>query len=291
MRVGIAVLPEHDWPATRAIFAHLEELGFDHAWTYDHLSWRTLRDGPWHAAVPLLAAAAASTTRLRLGTLVASPNFRQPVPFAKDLMTLDAVSNGRFTLGIGAGSASHDASVLGTPAWPLAERTARFAEFVDLLDTLLTESATTFTGQYYAASDARMVPGCVQQPRLPFAIAATGPRGMAVVAKHAQTWVTFGDPALPEADHFAGLPRLLAMLDTACAAIGRDPASIDRLVLTGALGPNFFDSVPEFTDAVGRYAALGFTDVVLHYPRGSEPYRGDVAMLDAIAAALPALSG
>ena len=289
MRVGIAVLPEHGWPATRTIFTHLEDLGFDHAWTYDHLSWRTMRDGPWHAAVPLLTAVAASTTRLRLGTLVASPNFRHPVSFAKDLMTLDAVSNGRLTLGLGAGTASHDASVLGAPAWPAAERTARFAEFVDLLDTLLTSPATTFAGQYYSASDARMIPGGVQQPRLPFAIAATGPRGMAVVAQHAQTWVTFGDPALPEADHFTGLPRLVARLDTACAAIGRDPASIDRLVLTGALGPNSFDSVAEFTDAVGRYTELGFTDVVLHYPRTSEPYRGDVAMLDAIASTLPAL--
>jgi len=84
-------------------------------------------------------------------------------------------------LGVGAGTASHDASVLGTPAWSPAERTARFAEFVDLLDTLLTNPATTFAGQYYCASDARMLPGCVQQPRLPFAIAATGPAPVTVV--------------------------------------------------------------------------------------------------------------
>jgi alkanesulfonate monooxygenase SsuD/methylene tetrahydromethanopterin reductase-like flavin-dependent oxidoreductase (luciferase family) len=289
MRVGVVVLPEHSWPATRAIYSHVEELGFDHAWTYDHLSWRTLRDGPWHAAVPLLSAIAATTARLRLGTLVASPNFRHPVPFAKELMTLDEISNGRVILGIGAGTANHDASVLGTPPWSPAERTARFEEFVELLDGLLTTSAVTYEGAYYSASDARTIPGCVQRPRLPFAIAATGPRGMAVAARHAQTWVTFGDPALPASEHFEGLPRLIRLLDAACEAAGRDPASIDRLVLTGALGPDSSSSPDEFTDAVGRYATLGFTDVVVHYPRPAEPYSGDAAALDAIAEVLPTL--
>ncbi len=74
----------------------------DHAWTYDHLTWRNLRDGPWFGAVPTLAAAALVTSRIRLGTLVASANFRHPVPFAKELMTLDDLSHGRFTLGVGA---------------------------------------------------------------------------------------------------------------------------------------------------------------------------------------------
>ena len=69
--------------------AMAEELGFDHGWTYDHLTWRTFRDSTWFAAVPQLAAAAMVTERVRIGTLVASPNFRHPVPFAKDLITLD----------------------------------------------------------------------------------------------------------------------------------------------------------------------------------------------------------
>ena len=59
-------------------------------WTYDHLSWRHLRDKPWFAAVPMLAAAAAVAGRIRLGPLVATPNFRHPVPFAKEVITLDA---------------------------------------------------------------------------------------------------------------------------------------------------------------------------------------------------------
>jgi alkanesulfonate monooxygenase SsuD/methylene tetrahydromethanopterin reductase-like flavin-dependent oxidoreductase (luciferase family) len=286
MRVGIAVLPDHSWPEARRIFTRVEALGFAHAWTYDHLSWRTMRDGPWHAAVPLLSAVAATTSRIRLGTLVASPNFRHPVTFAKELMTLDEVSGGRVTLGFGAGTKAHDATVLGQPAWSLAERTARFAEFVELLDVLLTNPATTYKGRFYAAEDARMLPGCVQKPRVPFAIAATGPRGMSVVARHAATWVTYGDPNRPAEEHFEGLPRLIELLDAACEAAGRDPKSIDRLVLTGSLGPSSCDSPAQFTEAIERYRALGFTDVVLHYPRPSEPYAGDPAVLDAIAASV-----
>jgi len=289
MRVGVCVLPDRSWPETRRIFTHLEELGFDHGWTYDHLSWRTLRDGPWHAAIPWLTAVAVKTSRIRLGTLVASPNFRHPVAFAKELMTLDEVSRGRGIVGFGAGSRSHDATVLGHAAWPLAERTARFAEFVELLDLLLTSAATTYRGRFYAADDARMIPGCVQSPRVPFAIAATGPRGMSVVARHAQTWVTFGDPNRPAEEHFEGLAPLVRMLDAACEKVGRDPKSVERLVLTGSLGPNSFESVDRFTEAVDRYRALGFTDVVLHHPRPAEPYAGDPRLLDAIARVLPSL--
>jgi alkanesulfonate monooxygenase SsuD/methylene tetrahydromethanopterin reductase-like flavin-dependent oxidoreductase (luciferase family) len=286
MRFGVAVLPEHRWPRAREIFRRVEELGFDHAWTYDHLSWRTLRDGPWFGAIPLLSAVAAVTSRLRLGTLVASPNFRHPVPFAKELMSLDDVSEGRLTLGVGAGTINHDATVLGNPAWTPHERADRFEEFVVLLDELLTSDAVDHAGTFYAAVDARMLPGCVQQPRIPFAIAGNGPRGMRLVAEHAQTWVTFGDPARTGNDHFAGLPRLIAMVEAACADIGRDPATLDRLVLTGSGGPDFFGSAAEFTDAAGRYADLGFTDVVLHYPRIGDPYAGQPAVLEDIAAAL-----
>jgi alkanesulfonate monooxygenase SsuD/methylene tetrahydromethanopterin reductase-like flavin-dependent oxidoreductase (luciferase family) len=286
MRFGVAVLPEQHWPESRRIFRRIEDLGFDHAWTYDHLSWRTLRDGPWYGAMPLLSAVAAVTSRIRLGTLVASPNFRHPVPFAKELMTLDDLCGGRFTLGFGAGTVNHDASVLGQPPWTPAERAERFEEFVDLLDQLLSTAAVDHRGRHYAAKDARTIPAGVQLPRIPFALAAGGPRGMRLVARQGACWVTFGDPALPPEQHFAGLPRLIGMLEDACEAERRDPATVDRLLLTGSSGPDFFGSAAELADAAGRYAELGFTDMVVHYPRPSEPHAGDPEVLDELAAAL-----
>ena len=174
MRLGVCILPELRWPEQRRLWHRAEELGFDHAWTYDHLAWRSLRDDPWFGAVPTLTAAALATSRIRIGPLVASPNFRHPVPFAKELVTLDDVSVGRLTLGIGAGGEGWDASILGQKPWSARERADHFEEFVELLDSLLRGSETTFDGRWYSADEARTYPGCVQQPRIPFAIAAAG---------------------------------------------------------------------------------------------------------------------
>ena len=114
--------------------------------------------------MPTLAAAAVVTTRMRLGTLVASSNFRHSVSFAKEIITLDDVSAGRFTLGIGAGGDGWDATVLGQRAWSRRERAERFVEFVHLLDRLLRDPATSYQGRFYSANEARTYPGCVQEP-------------------------------------------------------------------------------------------------------------------------------
>ena len=196
MRIGIVLLPQDRWAEARQRWRQAEDYGFDHAWTYDHLAWRSLADEPWYATVPLLAAAAVVTERIRLGTWVASPNFRHPVPFAKEVMGLDELSDGRLLLGVGAGGGGFDAGVLGEAPTP-AQRTARFGEFVDLLDALLTAPVTEWLGEHYEAHGARMVPGCVQQPRVPFVLAANGPKAMRVAVRHGQGWATVG-PAVDE---------------------------------------------------------------------------------------------
>lgn len=274
MRLGVLILPEERWSAARDRWRAAEDLGFHHAWTYDHLTWRTFRDKIWFGAVPTLAAAAETTSRLRLGTLVASPNFRHPVPFAKELMTLDDISNGRFTLGLGAGSDGFDALALGTKPWLPRERADRFEEFVALLDQLLKEPATTYEGRYYSAHEARGVPGCVQQPRLPFAIAATGPRGMRLAARYGEIWVTVDSRG-------AGREEV-SRLDEICLEMGRDPTSLRRLALLG-FRERPLESIEAFRDVLGRHAGLGFTDLVLHWPRSDEPFRNDRAVLEQIA--------
>ena len=137
MRFGTIILPIYSWRDGQAIWRRAEQLGFHAAYTYDHLSWRTFRDGPWFATMPTLAAAAIATETIRLGTMVTNPNFRHPVTLAKDLMTLDDISYGRITLGIGAGGSGFDATVLGNAPWSPRERADRFEEFLPLLSTLL----------------------------------------------------------------------------------------------------------------------------------------------------------
>ncbi len=255
-----------------------EALGFKHAWTYDHLTWRSLRDSSWFGAVPTLAAAALDTETIRLGTLVASPNFRHPLPFAKELMTLDDLSGGRVTAGLGAGGTGWDATALGQEAWHPGERAERFAEFVTALDVILASPASDYEGRYYQARAARSLPGCLQRPRVPFVIAATGPRGFQVVARHGAGWVTTGGVtvasplALGEAVTVVG--HQLEGLHAACATAGRDPASVDRIVLSGLSIPGPHHSAESLRATIDAFETIGITDFVLHWPRPTEPYRG-----------------
>jgi len=286
MRIGVLILPEFPWSTARNLWRHAEELGFDHAWTYDHLAWRSLRDSPWFAAIPTLTAAATATERIRLGTLVASPNFRHPVPFAKELITLDDISAGRLTLGIGAGSTGWDATMLAQAELLRRERADRFAEFVELLDRLLREPATSFKGRFYSAYEARNYPGCTQPPRIPFAIAASGVRGMRLAATYGESWVTTGDRTseqpLRAVEGVRVVREQMARLDEACAKLGRDPASLRRMVVTG---PNLEDglgSLETFRDTIGRYADEGVTDFVVHWPRHKGPYAGELSSFERI---------
>ncbi|MGW1144752.1 LLM class flavin-dependent oxidoreductase [Streptomyces sp. NPDC002454] len=289
MRLSTVILPIHRWAEGQKTWRRAEELGFHTAYTYDHLSWRTFRDGPWFGALPTLTAAATVTDRLRLGTLVTSPNFRHPVPLAKELISLDDVSGGRITLGIGAGGSGFDATALGREAWSPRERADRFGEFVPLLDRLLTEGAVSQRGEFYAAEEARNLPGCVQRPRLPFAVAATGPRGLKLAARHGQAWVTTGDPKLyeegtPEQSR-AALRGQVERLGKACSELGRDPAELDKVLLHGFTpdrnGP--LESVDAFVDYAGRHRDLGFTELVIHWPVPGSDFATDPAVFERIA--------
>ncbi len=293
MRLGVVVLPEERWADARAQWQQLDEWGFHSAWTYDHLAWRTLADGPWFATVPVLAAAALATTTIRLGTFVASPNFRHPVPFAKELMTLDDLSGGRFQLGVGAGGTGVDATVLGTPDLTPGQRVERFGEFVGLLDRLLTSGTTTWDGEWFTAHEARMLPGCVQQPRLPFVVAANGPRAMRVVARHGQAWVTTGvtRPEDGEGAWWAALPGACERLADALRTEGRDPTTVERYLSVDSSGAFGLDSVEHLRDVLGRAGALGFDEVVVHRPRPDGVYAGDLRVLEQVATdVLPGLA-
>jgi alkanesulfonate monooxygenase SsuD/methylene tetrahydromethanopterin reductase-like flavin-dependent oxidoreductase (luciferase family) len=287
MRIGVLLLPTDPWPETVARAARLEALGFDHLWTYDHLSWRRYRDRPWHATVPWLAGVAGATTTIRLGTMVASPNFRHPVTLAKDAMTLDHISGGRLTLGVGAGGLGFDATVLGGDLLSLAERRQRLAEFVALLDLLLRQPTTSFHGTYYTAEEARMLPGCLQRPRIPLALAAGDPATLRLVADTADAWITYGDSShrdLTGPGTDAAVRRQLDLLVEACGRVGRDPATIERIYLSGNTEERPLASVAAFEDLVGRCAELGFTDVVFHHPRADDPVWNDPAeIVEAIA--------
>lgn len=290
MRVGIVILADQRWSDGGWRWRRAEEYGFDHAWTYDHLGWRELVDGPWFDAVPTLTAAATVTSRIRLGTLVASPNFRHPAHFAREVTALDDICAGRLTLGLGAGGIGFDAAVLGGTELPPRARVDRFAEFVELLDLILTGDRVTWTGGYFAAVDARSTPGCRQRPRVPFLMAANGPRSMRLAARFGQGWVTTG-PTVDDLDAWwRAVGESARRFDEVVAASGREPAAVERHLSLDAAPVFSMSSVDAFVDAVGRADELGFTDVITHWPRPSSWYAGDEAVLEAVASdVLPTL--
>lgn len=283
MRHGIVILPQKTWADARMQWTQAEELGFDHAWTYDHLSWRSLADQPWGATIPTLTAAATVTSRIALGTFVASPNFRHPVPFAKDLATLDDISGGRVLLGVGSGGTGFDAFVLGQDELTGRQRHLRFVEFVRGLDSLLRfeevgSGGISFEGEWFTARDARMVGAPAQHPRMPFVIAADGPKGLALVAEHGQGWVTLGRSSDTLDDWWRTVAELSTRLDDTVARVGRT-ARLDRYLSLDASPTFALESVGAWDDAVGRAGELGFTDVVTHWPRPDGAYAGSESVL------------
>ncbi len=279
------ILPEDRWWAAEPKWRAAEEYGFDHAWTYDHLGWRTLVDGPWFSAIPTLTAAAMVTSRIRLGTFVASPVARHPVPFMRELNTLDDISDGRFVLGVGAGvdHLRYDAAVLGGPELTAKQRVDRFTEFVEALDGLLMTDKFDFDGEYYRAREARNLPGPVQRPRLPFVVAANGPRTMTLAARFGAGWVTTGKGGETAGEWWRGIGELTEVFDQRLDAAGRERASIHRYLSLDASPVFSLSSVEAFRDAVGRAQELGFTDVISHWPRSSSPYEGREAVLEQLA--------
>lgn len=287
MKFGIMIVPEDRWATARLKWRQAEQMGFDHAWTYDHLNWRAFRSRDWFTAVPTLTAAAVETDRIALGVLVASPSLRHPVYLAKDVTTIDDVAAGRLILGLGSGAEGFDSTMTRRTPWTRRERTERFAEYVQLTDLLLTQPVTTFDGRYYVANEVHSYPLCQQQPRVPFAIAASGPRGMALAARYGSYWVTTGEPnTFVRAPYEKALPVIrqqVEALEKACTDIGRDPATMARLLVAGPTVGGVLDSAAAFFDSAGLFAEAGITDVVVQWPRPDEPFQGRVEVLEQVA--------
>ena len=270
VKVGVILLPQLSAREAAPRWKSLQDRGFAHGWTYDHLAWRSLADEPWYSTVLTLAVAAQSTTTLPLGTWVASPNFRHPVTFAKDLLSLDDLSDGRIIATIGAGGLGWDAGVLGQPPLEPKQRVDRLAEFVELTDLLLRQGETNYRGSYFTADRARMYPAGARE-RVRMVVAGNGPRSVKLAARY-DGWATSVAAGTDPDTWWEALTRLSALSKNE-----RRYVSMDSL-------PGYdFGSLEFFADTVGRVAALGFTDAVIHWPRPSGVYAGDESVLDRIA--------
>jgi F420-dependent oxidoreductase-like protein len=198
-----------------------ERLGFHSIWFVDHMWSRGLPDLDHLEAWTLMAATAAVTERLGIGTLVLCNSYRNPALLAKMAASLDQVSNGRLLLGLGAGWMDEEYRAYGYPFPSARVRVEQLEEALALIKRLLTEPRTTFEGKYYSVRDAVNNPKPVQKPYPPILVGGAGEqRLLRVVAEHATIWNCPNNAALE-------LERKLDVLRRHCEAIGRDPREIE----------------------------------------------------------------
>jgi alkanesulfonate monooxygenase SsuD/methylene tetrahydromethanopterin reductase-like flavin-dependent oxidoreductase (luciferase family) len=266
LRFGIMVLQNLPYPELVEHYQYIETLGFDNAWVADHFVDPYVPDKPWFDAWTILAALAARTSKIQLGAMVTNIIYRNPAVFAKQVLTIDHISNGRVNVAIGATSGrdlSH--TMTGIPVWETPERVRRFREFTEIVDQMLRNPTTTYVGKYYQIKDATMSPNPIQQPRPPLTLAAAGPATLKVAAESADTWNSFGKFNASSEEGLAITHERGQMLDEYCAKIGRDPQTIRRSFLAGMTADKPFASMQAFHDFVGRYQEIGISEFIFYW--------------------------
>ncbi len=295
LKVGVQ-LPEVEYEARWSDLASMvrlaEDIGLDSIWVGDHYLYRSAgrARGPWEAWTQL-AAIAAITSRVEIGPLVAATSFHQPGVLAKLAATVDEISSGRLTLGLGAGWNATEYAAFG---FPFDHRISRFEEAFTIVRTLLREGHIDFDGQYYQLRDCELLPRGPRPHGPPLLIGSSGPRMLRITMPHVQAWNAwywhFGNTP-------AGLAEQHALVDAACADVGRDPAEIERTVavfvhLPGATGRRDFDrdTAPPLEGSPDQIAAVlrAFADVgVSHIQLVIDPITA--AGIEALAPVLEAL--
>ncbi|HEU4321697.1 MAG TPA: LLM class flavin-dependent oxidoreductase [Roseiflexaceae bacterium] len=200
----------------RALALEAETQGLDSIWLYDHLLFRVDETdrGQWECFT-LLAALAEATKRVELGPLVACAPFRNPALLAKIAVTIDEVSDGRFTLGIGAGWNEAEFRAFG---FPFDHRVDRLEEAVQIIGPLLHQGQVNFSGRYEQALDCAMVPRGPRTDGPRLMVAAFKPRMQRLAARYADH--------LTSAFELGG-PEARVQIEAACTEVGRDPATLE----------------------------------------------------------------
>ncbi len=258
LRFGV-VTGQHQltWPQLLEQWRLAEELGFDSAWLFDHFtSLYGDPDGPCLEASTLLAALARETSRIRIGVLVYGNTHRHPAILAKELVTLDHVSDGRLDVGIGTGWNEREHAAYGIPFPSAGDRVAMLDEALEVMRLLFTERRTTFEGHHYRLHDTPFAPKPLQA-KLPILIGGKRPKMLRVIARHADLWDSSSTPA--------ELVERGAQLDDNCRAIGRDPAEIVRSV---SLGADRLEDEAGFADTIRAYRAAGASQFLFDFPLG-----------------------
>jgi F420-dependent oxidoreductase-like protein len=200
----------------------VEAAGYDALFVPDHMLQNETGGGsdkPMMDAYTLLGGLAARTTRVQLGAFVSPITMRHPALLAKAVSTLDVMSHGRAILGIGAGWDADEHARLGIPFPEPAERVSRLGEALSICRAMFDGASPSHPGRYYRTETAVNVPAPLRRP--PILIGGGGSRTLRLAARYA-------DAVNVSAHDLDGARTRLAVLDQACAEVGRDPGQITR---------------------------------------------------------------
>ncbi len=255
LKVGLFVPFAPSWSEVRQLAERAEAVGFDSVWVMDHL---LLRHPVWEGW-SLLAALAASTQRVELGTLVLATSFRNPALVAKMADTVDEISGGRLILGLGAGWHEPEYRAFG---YPFDHRVSRFEEAFRIIRTLLRDGRIDYAGRYYAARDCELVPRGPRPHGPPILVGASGERMLQLCARDADAWngCWYREPDDATAP--------LQGIDAACRAVGRAPATLERTAGVYADEPGGSHPSPTaLAERLRGFAAKGIAHVQLRFHR------------------------
>ena len=224
-KIGLQ-LPEVEyqarWSDYLAMARQAEDAGFDSLWVGDHLLYRDDQHGtrgPWECFT-LLTALATATSRVELGPLVASTSFRNPAMTAKIAETIDEISGGRFILGLGAGWNRTEYAAYG---YPFDHRISRFEEAFTIIRSLIRTGEVSFSGRWYQAEEAELIPRGPRGANLPLLIGSTGERMLRITLPYVDQWnIWYADFG----NHVEGLAPYVQRVDRIAAEVGRKPKSI-----------------------------------------------------------------
>ena len=264
LQFGLCTDQNLSWTDTVERWRYFEELGFDSVWDCDHYQQPSRPNGPYFEGWTLLAALAAQTSSIRIGVLVSCNTFRHPALLTKQAVTVDHISNGRLELGLGAGWFEREHKNFGIPFPDNAELVGRFREAVQVVDLLLRQDVTNYTGEFYQLTDAPFRPSPIQKPRPPLTLGAHRSKMLRIVAEYADRWNSHGT--------VEELGERNKILDQHCAAIGRDPKSIIRsLYGWAALMPaDPWESIDAFHEVIGRYRDVGINEFIIDAPASDQ---------------------
>lgn len=280
MRIGL-ITPLHgrpgtdpeppSWSSVRDLARTAEAVGFDMFVFEDVLMYRGEEhtNGVWES-MAIAAALAEATSTIRFGQSVVNAPYRNPALTASMATTLDEISGGRYVLGVGAGN-SPESDYVGF-GFPTDHRYSRFAEWIDILTTLLREGRADIDGEYWSAHGAELVLRGPSPHGPTITIAGGGPKMLALAARYGDEWNWWGwDETLDEIS--ARLSPMMAALDDACAELDRDPDDLVRTIDVYSVVPPGFDaanasmdkpvsgSAEDIAGFVAELGGLGFSEV------------------------------